>query len=37
MIGNRYLEELCNYPDEDASISQLLELLKYKILTLSVA
>ena len=30
MIGNRYLEELCNYPDEDASISQLLELLKYK-------
>ena len=30
MIGNRYLQELFNYPDEDTSINQLLELLKYK-------
>lgn len=30
MIGNKYLEELFNYPDRDASINQLLEFLKYK-------
>lgn len=30
MIGNRYLQELFNYPDEDASLNQLLELLRYK-------
>lgn len=30
MIGNRHLEKLCGYPDEDTSINQLLELLKYK-------
>ena len=30
MIGNKCLEGLFNYPDEDTSINQLLELLKYK-------
>lgn len=30
MIGNRYLQALFNYPDEDTSLNQLLELLKYK-------
>lgn len=30
MIGNKYLEDLFNYADEDTSINQLLELLKYK-------
>lgn len=30
MIGNRYLQELFNYTDEDASFNQLLEFLKYK-------
>lgn len=30
MIGNKYLQELFNYSDEDTSINQLLELLQYK-------
>lgn len=30
MIGNKYLDELFNYPDEDTGINELLELLKYK-------
>jgi hypothetical protein len=30
MIGNKYLQELFNYPDEDTSLNQLLELLKSK-------
>lgn len=30
MIGNKYLQELCDYPDEDTSLNQLLELLTYK-------
>ncbi|MDD2574261.1 MAG: hypothetical protein WCS98_05670 [Bacillota bacterium] len=30
MIGNKYLQELFYYPDEDLSLNQLLELLKYK-------
>ena len=30
MIGNRYLQELCDHPDEDTSLNQLLELLTYK-------
>ncbi|SKC77198.1 hypothetical protein [Maledivibacter halophilus] len=30
MIGNKYLQALFNYPDEDTSLNQLLELLKYK-------
>ncbi len=30
MIGNRYLKDLFEYPDEDTSINQLLELLKSK-------
>lgn len=30
MIGNRYLQDLFNYSDEDTSLNQLLELLKYK-------
>lgn len=30
MIGNKYLQDLFNYPDEDTSLNQLLELLKYK-------
>ncbi len=30
MIGNKYLQELFDYPDEDSSLNQLLELLKYK-------
>ena len=28
MIGNEYLHELCHYPDRDASLNQLLELLE---------
>ncbi len=30
MIGNKYLKDLFEYPDEDISINQLLELLKSK-------
>lgn len=30
MIGNKYLQDLFNYEDEDTSINQLLEFLKYK-------
>src|SRR5699024_3242565 len=30
MIGNKYIKKLFNYPDEDTSINELLELLKYK-------
>lgn len=30
MIGNSCLQALCDYPDEDTSINQLLELLKAK-------
>lgn len=30
MIGNKYLQQLFEYPDEDTSINQLLELLKSK-------
>jgi hypothetical protein len=30
MIGNSYLQSLCDYPDEDTSINQLLELLYTK-------
>lgn len=30
MIGNKHLQELFNYEDEDTSLNQLLELLKYK-------
>ena len=30
MIGNEYLQALFNYEDEDTSLNQLLELLKYK-------
>lgn len=30
MIGNKYIDELFNYPDEDTGINELLELLKYK-------
>jgi hypothetical protein len=30
MIGNRYLQALYNYNDRDTSISQLLEILKFK-------
>lgn len=30
MIGNKYLSDLFEYPDEDTSINQLLELLKSK-------
>ncbi len=30
MIGNKYLQALSNYSDEDTSLNQLLELLKYK-------
>lgn len=30
MIGNKYIQELFDYPDEDTSLNQLLELLKYK-------
>ncbi len=30
MIGNKYLQALCDYPDEDTSINQLLEFLKSK-------
>lgn len=30
MIGNKHLQDLFNYSDEDASLNQLLELLKYK-------
>lgn len=30
MIGNKYLQSLFAYPDEDTSLNQLLEMLKYK-------
>lgn len=30
MIGNRYLQALFDYPDEDTGLNQLLELLKSK-------
>ena len=30
MIGNKFLQSLFDYPDEDTSLNQLLELLKYK-------
>ena len=30
MIGNKYLQSLFDYPDEDTSLNQLLEMLKYK-------
>ena len=30
MIGNKYLQALYNYPDEDTSLNQLLDLLKSK-------
>ncbi len=30
MIGNKYLQSLFIYPDEDTSLNQLLEMLKYK-------
>ena len=30
MIGNKYLQVLYEYPDEDTSLNQLLELLKLK-------
>ncbi|EKN67184.1 hypothetical protein P9E76_10960 [Schinkia azotoformans] len=30
MIGNKYLKSLFEYPDEDTSLNQLLELLKSK-------
>ena len=30
MIGNKYLQTLFNYSDEDTSLNQLLEMLKYK-------
>ncbi|NLY70599.1 MAG: hypothetical protein GX076_02795 [Clostridiales bacterium] len=30
MIGNNYLRKLFEYPDEDTSLNQLLELLKFK-------
>ncbi len=30
MIGNKYLQDLFEYPDEDTSLNQLLELLKTK-------
>ena len=30
MIGNKYLQSLFEYPDEDTSLNQLLEMLKYK-------
>ena len=30
MIGNKYIKKLFNYLDEDTSINELLELLKYK-------
>lgn len=30
MIGNKYIEELLNFPDKDTGINELLELLKYK-------
>ncbi|MCK9268295.1 MAG: hypothetical protein M0P14_06265 [Alkaliphilus sp.] len=30
MIGNRYLRDLFEYPDEDTGINQLLEMLKFK-------
>ena len=34
MIGNKYIQNLFDYPDEDTSINELLELLKYKDLNL---
>ena len=30
MIGNKYIQNLFNYSEEDTSLNQLLELLKYK-------
>lgn len=30
MIGNKYLQTLFNYPDEDTRFNHLLEMLKYK-------
>ena len=30
MIGNKYLQSLFEYQDEDTSLNQLLEMLKYK-------
>lgn len=30
MISNKYLQSLFEYPDEDTSLNQLLEMLKYK-------
>ena len=30
MIGNKYLQSLFDYQDEDTSLNQLLEMLKYK-------
>jgi len=30
MIGNKYLQQLHDYPDTDTSLNQLLELLKHK-------
>ncbi|SCL88669.1 hypothetical protein [Sporanaerobacter sp. PP17-6a] len=30
MIGNKYLQALFDYPDEDTSFNQLIEILKYK-------
>lgn len=30
MIGNRYLQSLFEYKDEDTSLNQLLEMLKHK-------
>lgn len=30
MIGNKYIDELFNFPDEDTGINELLELLKSK-------
>lgn len=30
MIGNKYLQDLFTYPDEDTALNQLLELLKVK-------
>ncbi|MDX9917853.1 MAG: hypothetical protein RBT15_07525 [Gudongella sp.] len=29
MIGNKFIEDLFNYPDEDTSINEMIELLKY--------
>ncbi len=37
MIGNKYLKDLFEYPDQDTSINQLLELLKFKDMEFIVA